>query len=183
MQGTKIQNKCAGNKAGGTCISRSQRDTLCNIGCKLVFVRFFQSVNSTFCTVFAMIQTSDRVSISSEDHEERTVPKVHVLRQSLLSEHHPAVPQNDTQRITVLHSTRLCLSASASKPDFLSFRPRQEASQGVVDTTTVPPPEQREFVDCLFCTSSCPNRNFFQAQTYVDSFVIAVCCCLCFCCS
>ena len=30
------------------------------------------------------------------------------------------------QRITVPHSTRLCLSASASKPDFLSFRPRQE---------------------------------------------------------
>ena len=30
------------------------------------------------------------------------------------------------QRITVPYSTRLCLSASASKPDFLPFRPRQE---------------------------------------------------------
>ena len=29
-------------------------------------------------------------------------------------------------RITVPHATRLCLSASASNPDLLSFRPRQE---------------------------------------------------------
>ena len=57
---------------------------------------------------------------------EQTVPKVHVLHQSLLSQHHSAVPHIDTNVFIVPHSTRLCLSASASKPDFLSFKPRQE---------------------------------------------------------
>ena len=42
------------------------------------------------------IQTLDRVSIASENHDERTVPKAPVLHQSLLSHHLTAVLKNDT---------------------------------------------------------------------------------------
>ena len=43
---------------------------------------------------FARIPTWDRVS-ASENYDERTVPKEHVLRQSLLTQH-PAEPHEDT---------------------------------------------------------------------------------------
>ena len=54
---------------------------------------------------FARIQTWDRVSISSKNHDERTVPKEHVLHQSLSSQQHPAVPQNDTN-VLLFHTQR-----------------------------------------------------------------------------
>ena len=112
---------------------------------------------------FARIQTWDRVSISSENHDERTVPKVHLLHQSLLSQHHPTVLQSDTS-VFVPHSTRLCLSASASKPDFLSFRPRQEDEERAGASWTPRQSTTRAAgiclaSDCQFRKSSCPNRT------------------------
>ena len=53
-------------------------------------------------------------------------PKKHVLCQNLLLQHLPAEPGNDTNVPTVPHSTRLCLSASASRPNFLSFQSIKE---------------------------------------------------------
>ena len=47
----------------------------------------------------------DRVSISSENHDERTVPKVHVLHLSLLSQRHPTVLQSDTS-VSLFHTQR-----------------------------------------------------------------------------
>ena len=43
--------------------------------------------------------------INFENHDERTVSEVHVLHQSLLSQHHPAVPQNDTN-VLLFHTQR-----------------------------------------------------------------------------
>ena len=123
MQGTEVQNKCAGDEAvrtDRTCISLNQRDTLWiswNIGCKLVFVKFCQNVKCTFWHGFARIQIWDRVSIFTENHDGRTVPKVHVLHQSLLSQHHPAVPQNHTNVLSC-HTQRdseVCFQAHPSQ--------------------------------------------------------------------
>ena len=86
-------------KIGSTCISRNQRDTLrisWNVVCKLVFIRFVQSVKSTFCTVSRGFKLGIVYQFPAKTHDERTIPKEHVLHQSLLSQHHPAVPQNDT---------------------------------------------------------------------------------------
>ena len=117
MQGTKVQNKCARKKVSkncSRCISRNQRDTLrtsWNVVCKLVVIRFVQSVNSKLCTV----SRGFKLGIVYQFPAKTTT-----------SQHHPAVPQNDTN-VLLFHTQRdSCLSASASKPDFLSFRPRQE---------------------------------------------------------
>ena len=56
MQGTEVQNKCAGNevvRADQTCISRYQRDTLLDLveyRLQTRFVGFRQNAKSTFCT-------------------------------------------------------------------------------------------------------------------------------------
>ena len=132
MQGTEVQNKCAGDEAvrtDRTCILRNQRDTLWiswNIGCKLVFVRFCQNVKSTFWHGFARIQIWDRASIFTENP--RRTHSSQGARAAFVSfgTTSPSCVAESHKRVIVPHSTRLCLSASASRPDFLSFKPRQE---------------------------------------------------------
>ena len=57
------------------------------------FARFREDSNLGSCGNF------------QRNHDERTVPKVHVLHQSLLSQHHPDVPQNDTN-VLLFHTQR-----------------------------------------------------------------------------
>ena len=88
---------------------------------------------------FVRIQTWDRVTISSENHDERTVPKVHVLHLSLC--------HNATQlccRVTpAYHCSTLnetLFERKCFQTRFLVFQTktrRRRASQGIVDTTTV----------------------------------------------
>ena len=61
---------------------------------------------------------------------------------------------------------------------------RGRASQGIVDTTTIHHQISRNFSRFRLSVSQIQlsEQNFFQAQTYVDSFVIAVCRCLSLCC-
>ena len=127
---------------------------------------------------FAKIQIWDRVSI--EKHDERTFPK----EQSRLLQHLPAVPLNDTN-VSLSHIQRDCLSASASRPDFLSFKPRQEDEErGSRGHLSVHHPNSRNFsrfrLPVLQIQLS--EQNFFQRQAHADSFIIAVCCCLSLCC-
>ena len=73
---------------------------------------------------------------------------------------------------------RKCLQAR-----FLVFQTktrRRRTSQGVVDTTTVHHQSSRNLPRFRLPVSQIQlsEQNFFQAQTYVDSFVIAVCRCL-----
>ena len=97
---TKVQDNSAENgsvRTDRTCISR-KRDIVWiswNIGSKLVFVRFFHNVKSTFCTVSRGFKLGIAYH-STEKHDGRTVPKVRVLCQSLFVTHLLAVPRSDT---------------------------------------------------------------------------------------
>ena len=91
------------------------------------------------------------------------------------------------QRTIVPHSTRLGLSAIASRPDFLSFRPRHEdkerarASKTPRQSTTKAAGNLSRFrLPILQIQLS--EQNFFQAPKCVDTFVIAVCRSLSLCC-
>ena len=106
-------------------------------------------------------------------------------------------------RVFCYNATRLCSSvtptshrASFNKTLFESKRFQaiflvlqtktrgRRTSQGVVDTMTVHCQSSRN-LSC-FCLPvvqiKLPEQNFRPAQPCVDSFVIAVCCCLSFCC-
>ena len=86
-QGIKVQNKCAREKVAKIWIDilfRNQHDTLrisWNVVCKLVLIRFVQSVKSTFCTVSRGFTLGIVFQFPAKNHDERTVPKVH-------SQHH-----------------------------------------------------------------------------------------------
>ena len=93
------------------------------------------------------IQTWDRASIFSENHE-RIFPKMHVLHQSPLSQQHPAVSQNDTNaslfntgedfvRAQVSSSQVSCVSDQNKKTKSEPKRRRHHDS---------PRPGQQEFV-------------------------------------
>ena len=142
------------------------------------------SVNSTVCTVSRGFKLVDRESISSENHDGRTFPKVHVLHQSLSSEHHAAVPQSDTS-VLLFHTQRDSVSAQAPPSHILGLQTRRRrASQGIVDTTTIHHQSSRNSSRFRLSVSQIQvsEQNVFQAQTYVDNFVIAVCRCLILCC-
>ena len=60
---------------------------------------------------------------------------------------------------------------------------RRRTIHGVVDATTVHHQSSKSLASvCQLRKSSCQKHKFLQAQTYVDSFVIAIFCCLRFCC-
>ena len=114
----------------------------------------------------------DRVSVSSENHDERTVPKEHVPRQSLLLQHPPAVPQNDTN-VSLCHVQRDSVSLFERKglqARFLVFPDqdkRTKSEPGRRRHHDSPPPKQQEFCpvsDCQFCESRCPNRTSFKRK-------------------
>ena len=182
MQETKVV------KTGSRCISRDQRGTLWiswNIGCELVFVKFCQNVKSTFCTISRGFKFGIVYHFPPKTHDGRTVPKEHVLCQSLLLPHLRAVSRNDTN-VSSCHTQRDSVRAQAlpgqiSRLSSQDKRTKSEPKRRRHHDS--PPPEQQEFVSLLIASFANPAvKNFFQKQAYVDSFIIAVCCCLSFCC-
>ena len=111
MQGIEVQNKRAGNEVAGNLAKHAFHV----INSTLFGSRGTSSINS-FSSGSSKISSPrsarfredsnlDRVSISSENHDERTVPKVHLLRRSLLLQHLPAVPQLDIN-VSLFHTQR-----------------------------------------------------------------------------
>ena len=117
---------------------------------------------------FVSIRIWDRVSTSAEISNGRTAPK-----ESLLVQRHPAVQQNGNN--VSPHSKRLCLRASASRSDFLSFKPRHEdeerakASEAARQSTTC---EQYTHLTRIH------TRNFFSC-VWLKFFKFRLQCSLC----
>ena len=183
MQGTnKVASRFTGSVASdarrkvakncSTRISRDQRDTLrisWNVVCELVVIRFVQSVNSTFCTVSRGLKLGIVYQFPAKTKTNETVVEGARAASESFVTTSPSCVAEWYQRIIVPHSTRLCLSASASKPDFLSDRAKtrgRRASQGVVDTTTVHHQSSRNLSRFRLPVSQIQlsEHNFFQAQ-------------------
>ena len=117
---------------------------------------------------FARIQTWDRVSVPSENHDERTVPKVHMLHLSLLSQHHPTVLQSDISA-SLFHTQRDSVLRKCFQTRVLVFQTetrRRKASQGIVDTTTVHHQRSKNLFRFRLPVSQIQlsEQNFFQAN-------------------
>ena len=108
------------------------------------------------------------------------VPKEHVLCQNLLLSHLPAVPRNDTN----VSSFRTERKRFQDRFVFQAKTRGRRTSHGFLSTTNIHYQNSKN----LFCFRwpislfQLSKQNFFQARTFVDSFIIAVCCCLSFCC-
>ena len=131
MQGTEVQNMCAENQADRTCISRHQRDILWisrNIGCKLVFVRFFENVKSTFCTVSRSFKFGIVYQFPSKTTTDEQFPRSACCVR-VFCYHISQLCRNDTNVSSCHTQQDFCLNASASRPD-LSLKPRQADEEG-----------------------------------------------------
>ena len=190
MQGTEVQNKCAGNevvRTDQTCISRNQRDTLwisCNIIYKYVVAGFCQNVKSTFCTVsrrfkFGIVYQFPPKTTTDEQFPRSTCcVRVFCYHISQLCRGMTPTYHRATLNETLFERKRF-------QARFLVFQAKtggRRTSQGVVDTTTVHHQSSRNLsrfrLPVLQIQLS--KQNFFQTQAYVDSFIIAVSCCLSF---
>ena len=186
MQGTEVQNKCAGNKAGWTCISRNQRDILWrisrNIGRKLVFVRFFQDVKSTFFTVsrrfkFGIVYQFPSKATTDEQYS-RSACCVRVFCRHISQLCRGMTP---TYHRSALNET--LFERKRFQARFLVFQAKtrgRRTSQGVVDTTTVHHQSSRILsrfrLPVLQIQLS--KQNFFQTQAYAR--ISETCSILCF---
>ena len=147
VQGTEVQNKCAGNKAVRTCISRDRRDILWiswNIGCKMSspsFARFREDSNL-------------RRTNSSKEHV-----LVRVFRNNISQLCRGLTPTYHGATFNETLFERKCLQAR-----FLVHQAKtrgRRASQGVVDTRTKAAIIWL-FSDCQLYKSSCPNSTSFE---------------------
>ena len=193
MQGNEVQNTCAGNKADWTFISRDQHDILgisWNIGCKLVFVRFFQKCQVHVLPGFAKIQilgpcinfhrkaTTDEEFLRSACCVRVFCYHISQLCRGMTPTYHRAALNETLFERKRFQARFLALQAKTKRTKNEPRRRRHHDS---------PPPEQQKCVCYCFCVPvlqmKLSKQNFFQAQAYVDRFIIAVCCGLSFCCS
>ena len=175
LQRTEVQKKCAGNevvRSDQTCISRDHRDTLWiswNFGCKLVC--YCQNVQVH--VLHSSVEDSNLgscINDPTEIRDGRTVPKEHVLYQSLLLQHHPAVPQNDTNVSSCHTQQELCFRARApgqiSCPSSQDKRTKSEPRRRRHHDS--PPPEQQEFVSLPIASFA---NQAVQTNALSDTFM------------
>ena len=107
---------------------------------------------------FPRIQTWDRVSASINIRIGRTIPREHVLHHNLSLQRDPSLQQSDIDtKVSSCDKTLFESKRFQSRLFVLQDKTRgRRTSQCVVDATTVPPPEQQEFVALLFACFANP---------------------------
>ena len=185
----QVGKKESCEKLASTRISRNQRDTLrisWNIICKLVVLRFVQSVDSAFCTVSRGLKLGIMYQFSAktttDEQFQRCSCYIGVFYHNVTQLCCRVTPAYHCSTLNETLFEWKCFQAR-----FLVFQTetrRRRASQGIVDTTTVHHQSSRNLSRFRKTVSQIQlsEWNFFQAQTYADSFVIAVCRCLSLCC-
>ena len=127
---------------GSTRTSRNQRDTLrisWNVVCKLVFIRFFQNVKSTFCTVSRGFKLGIVYQFPAKTTTIEQFPRstccIRVFCHNITQLCRRMTPTYHCSTLNETLLERQCFQAR-----FLVFQTmtrRRRASQGIVDTTTV----------------------------------------------
>ena len=152
-----------------------------NVVCKLIVIRFVPECRFHVLHGFARIQNWDRVSISSENHDERNSSKgARAASESFVTTSRScAAEPTPAYCCSTLNET--LFKRKCFQPGFLVFQTKTRRRRAR--------PGHRRHHDSLHHQSSrnlfrsrLSEQNFFQAQTYVDSFVIGVCRCLSLCC-